>query len=301
MKLTGSLLAMSIVTGGTVLILLLRRNRKAKSCAAVEQARKQLSDSASYVPCFELNSFLSNPIRFSKQLLQRFNTRIFCPPCGPDVKRSLTRKSERAKQMASEVVVQCRCGKCKVIAHNGGGHTTVCHCSICRYHNGGIANPWKAVDRHSCFLAGVPESDNIAWTTSSFFSRRGRCAHCNSVLMMDYEYFEPNTVWLGNPSIAIRDDSTGAVVESVPIQQYELGGLVDADVCWGSRDVPMPKDGLLTDFGGFFDKSSGGELTSESSSVLPVTDGSRVNTLPRGKEQWEDIDWSRYYIDSGKL
>lgn len=118
--------------------------------------------------------------------------------------------------------------------------------------------------------------------------------------MMDYEYFEPNTVWLGNPTIAIRDDTTGAVIESMPIQEYESGGLVDADVCWGSRNTPVPKDGLLTDFGGFFDKSNGGEET-VSDAPDSVTTDSDKNMTRRGKEQWEDIDWSRYYIDSGKL
>ena len=30
--------------------------------------------------------------------------------------------------------------------------------------------------------------------------RRARCAVCNTSLVMDYEWFEPNTIWLVRPT-----------------------------------------------------------------------------------------------------
>jgi hypothetical protein len=105
----------------------------------------------------------------------------------------------------------------------------------------------------------------------------------------------------------MHDKQTENVIENVPIQEYEEGGLVDADVCWGSRHVPSPKGGLLTDFGGFFDKSN--EVSAKGAGCGAeeegcVWEGNTVEDyypLSRGKEQWADIDWSRYYIDSGTL
>lgn len=315
-----------LLVGGGSLLMLMGTRRKIKRRKR-DQNRKTLLDSRvkhenkSFSPCFRLENFLSNPMRFSKQIFQLLNAYLFCSWTKPEVIVALTNKVSRATKITSDVVVQCQCGKCQVVAHNGGGHSTVCHCSVCRFHNGGTANPWKAVNRHSCFITGS-EDANVAWTDSSFFSRRARCVHCDSVLMMDYEYFEPNTVWLGNPSIVIRDDKTQAILESVPIQEYEEGGLVDADVCWNSRDVPVPKDGMLSDFGGFFKENKSAETCTVSATqqkrrsdenVEPLLQGSGAQEKniskateyayqpQRGKAQWEDIDWRGYLIDSGKL
>jgi hypothetical protein len=313
MKFPASPQTLSLLAGG-VIILAIQTTQHVRAQARDKVRKKLLEDrerrseevsagvsgTVEFHPCFRLHCFLSSPVRFSKQLIQRFNTLLFCPHSLPEVAEKLHKKVLKANAITSDVVVICQCKKCKIVARNGGGHSTVCHCSVCRYHNGGTANPWKAVDRNSCFILGScdSENENVAWTDSSFFSRRARCVHCNSVLMMDYEFFEPNTVWLGNPSIVIRDNNTGSVVRSVPIQEYEDGGLVDADVCWDSRNVPVAKDGLLTDFGGFFETNCDVQI---SSTTTTSSNENMCSTTPLGKEQWTDINWKKYFIDSGKL
>ena len=39
----------------------------------------------------------------------------------------------------------------------------------------------------------------LIFRNSSEIARRGACSLCDTSLLMDYEWFEPNTLWLVNP------------------------------------------------------------------------------------------------------
>ena len=39
----------------------------------------------------------------------------------------------------------------------------------------------------------------LIFRNSSEIARRGSCSVCDTSLLMDYEWFEPNTLWLVNP------------------------------------------------------------------------------------------------------
>jgi hypothetical protein len=117
---------------------------------------------------------------------------------------------------------------------------------------------------------------------------------------MDYEMFECDTVWLADPIVVVSHvTSTGDEVQQrIPVQKYEAPDqLVDADVCWDSRDVPLPQDGKLVDFGGYFnrdiDKNNGAsEVECQRGADYPP---------PKGREHWKDLEWSRFCINSGRL
>ena len=47
---------------------------------------------------------------------------------------------------------------------------------------------------------------------------------------MDYEWFEPNTVWLVRPVWREREDS-----QLVEVEHLFNQGKADIDVCWNSR------------------------------------------------------------------
>ena len=78
--------------------------------------------------------------------------------------------------------------------------------------------------------------------------RRARCAVCSTSLVMDYEWFEPNTIWLVRPtwtkvscqnllqSCADKIPKEGG--KKVDVEKAFNGGLADMDVCWNSRGDP---------------------------------------------------------------
>ena len=61
-----------------------------------------------------------------------------------------------------------------------------------------------AVRRDRCRVVvtrPAQEAENLLmWWNSSEFARRGRCRGCGTSLVMDFQWFEPNTVWLIRPS-----------------------------------------------------------------------------------------------------
>ena len=68
---------------------------------------------------------------------------------------------------------------------------------------------------------------------------------CDTSLIMDYEWFEPNTIWLGRPTwikvshIIIDIAHTNAQGEEhFDVEKAFNGGLADIDVCWNSRGDP---------------------------------------------------------------
>ena len=100
-------------------------------------------------------------------------------------------------------------------------------------------------------------------------------------------------------------DENGAS-QKLPLEAYlaktqDGDGRVDADVCWGSRHVPTPTNifAAPVEFGAFFDAASAERphLHSEE-----TTTSAPIGYPPsRGTEQWEDLDWAGYYLDSGRL
>ena len=78
--------------------------------------------------------------------------------------------------------------------------------------------------------------------------RRARCAACDTSLIMDYEWFEPNTIWLVRPTwIKVNDQKISNSLynkmpkgegEKVDVEKAFNGGLADLDVCWNSRSDP---------------------------------------------------------------
>ena len=63
---------------------------------------------------------------------------------------------------------------------------------------------------------------------------------------MDYEWFEPNTIWLVRPTwnkvkdqnISRFDEMPKGEGEKVDVETAFNGGLADLDVCWNSRADP---------------------------------------------------------------
>ena len=245
------------------------------------------------------------------QLRQHLKIRLMsCPRVAV-----IERVRARAVSSDAKVVSECRCGACRITVDGGPLFTTVCHCSLCRAHNCTAANcamPFAAVRRAACrlevdksrVLGGqslVSLRDQISdedcshfpliWLKTSAFVRRGRCALCDSALLFDQEMFEPHTMWIVNPWV----ETAGAVVTAAEF----LGGH-DADVCWGSRHVPAPVAAFTAkaDFGDFF-----ATVPATPNGHTGFTSGGEDGgyPLPCGREQWNDIDWTGYVVDPGKL
>jgi hypothetical protein len=138
---------------------------------------------------------------------------------------------------------------------------------------------------------------------------------------MDYEWFEPNTLWIVNPKVRLRRSPGG------PVEEFEqghafFGGAHDADVCWGSRLLPAPATaaaafgGAPVDFGGYF---AAGTATVAPAAPAPAPASAETGPPPaaaenggdaaslaagsaaRGREQWADLDWGGFVVDSGGI
>lgn len=167
----------------------------------------------------------------------------------------------------------------------------------------------------------------FVWTDSSALGRRAHCSACGSPLAMDYGYFEPSTLWLAYPKVRIIRRT---VQETLPLRRYLArtqggDGRVDADFCWGSRHVPVVSAEGATvapdaAFGGsFIDTAAKQEPRLPKDVPKSPKDGApaAVDTAgtaaaahaqgeddyppPQGVEQFEDVDWSGFYVDSGRL
>lgn len=109
------------------------------------------------------------------------------------------------------MVTTCRCGLLRLECQDAPRMVTVCHCSVCRYdeafslHTENAPAPsFAAVRRDQCRVVvtrtPVTPGTPLVWRHSSEFARRGRCRECDTSLVMDYEWFEPNTIWPVRPS-----------------------------------------------------------------------------------------------------
>lgn len=100
---------------------------------------------------------------------------------------------------------------------------------------------------------------------------------------MDYEWFEPNTVWLVDPV-------WHKPKEDLPVEFVYNGRKADFDVCWSHRSRPVkPTCGV----------SYLGE--DKDDSLVEDSKNSEENIIPRGLIQMDDLDWTEYYLDVGSL
>ena len=127
------------------------------------------------------------------------------------------------------LVTVCHCSVCRFPSPSPSSPISCHHLLLLRYDEAASlgledapAPSFCAVPRASCRLVGLGlgnETGNIfTFRNSSDFARRGRCKvsfttqtrpcspHyticlqlCSTALVMDYEWFEPNTVWLVRP------------------------------------------------------------------------------------------------------
>ena len=143
-----------------------------------------------------------------------------------------------------------------------------------------------------CFPSSVVPEGPFVWAETSDLARRSRCNRCGSALCMDMEWFEPETIWLANPTV-LKNESGNR--QNVSLEDWFPDGLVDADVCWSSRLLPKLEDPFGTSRADFGDLFSDG--TKEASTLQSP---SGRYPPPRGREQWVDLDWSGFVLDSGK-
>jgi len=99
---------------------------------------------------------------------------------------------------------------------------------------------------------------------------------------MDYEWFEPNTIWLVRPT---WNKGEG---EKVVVETAFNGGLADLDVCWNSRADPCSEKTKVSYLG-------------EEQVRERRAPGDQHDVTPRGLAQCDDLDWALYYLDVGRL
>jgi len=243
----------------------------------------------------QLPGFYGNSIRNTRQWIQNWRVKLFYPKCKAEV---VARIRERLA-MGGVVTSTCSCGACRLVSEDAPRLVTVCHCSVCRNDEAeaiGAENApapsFAAVRRSSCRMEInmdiAKEEDVLVFRNSSDFARRGRCVLCNSPLLMDYEWFEPETVWLTNPQWIYKGKDGHEVVEQIEKEFYLNGGLADIDVCWNSRLDPctaitkvsyLGKEDVREE-----KEDEGGEQIKE-----------------RGKVQSQDLDWTEYKLDAGSV
>ena len=239
-------------------------------------------------------------VRSVKQYLQSWYAAIFFPKCNSDF---IQRIHDRIK-LGGRVSSTCQCGACKLVAEDAPRMVSVCHCSICRFDearaigkDNAPAPFFAAVKRSSCRIEVDAlkatkshyknEKQIFIYRNSSDFARRGMCGLCQTYLIMDYEWFEPETVWLQKP------------VWTNPINEEEVkvefafnNGKADFDVCWPSRNDPCTS---LTCQVSYLDKDA-----NEKRDINAAT-SEKDDIKPRGVLQFKDLEWDHYQIDVGAL
>jgi len=170
---------------------------------------------------------------------------------------------------------------------------SVCHCSVCRYDealptgkDNAKAPYGAAVKRSNCRIE-IKKEAKLEYRESSDLARRGKCSLCNTFLIMDYEWFEPKTVWLVNP-LWIKPGST----ELQNVEFVYNDGKADFDVCWSSRNDPIQN---LTCKDGYLKKAEHNTCDLN----VTIEDGDIV--MPRGVVQFADMDFNYFQIDCGSF
>jgi len=155
---------------------------------------------------FHLPAFSSAPLRSAKQLL--------AARCGWrgglwDALQAGTFKPrgeapavvERLKARAALpgfFVSSCECGACRAVAASAPGHVMVCHCSACRAGRANERPPHFVSVRRSRALL-LTQGPGAEIVQSSYMASRASCRACGTLLAMDYERLDPNTIWLVGP------------------------------------------------------------------------------------------------------
>jgi len=238
-------------------------------------------------------------MRSIKQYLQNWYAYLFYPKCNPE---SLQRILDRLK-LGGQVISTCQCGALKLICGDVPRIVTVCHCSVCRYDEAraiGKENApapfFAAVKRSNCRLvidtskvlengSKIPE---LVYRNSSDFARRGMCSICQTYLIMDYEWFEPSTIWLQKP-VWINPEKDNEEIEA----EFAFNdGKADFDVCWPSRNDPCIS---LTCKVSYLDKGAGEKRD------INAKSGDKEDIDPRGVLQFQDLDFNYFCNDSGML
>merc|ERR1712142_618762 len=167
----------------------------------------------------QLNTFYS--VRSAAQYYQSWVATLFY--ARPKV--CVVEKVQARIDQGGQVISCCRCGACRIVCRGAPRLVTVCHCSVCRYDeayplqaDNAPAPSFAAVRREACYLdvdpALVKDPNNIlVYRNSSDFARRGRCSLCETALVMDYEWFEPETIWLTNPKWGSEGEVASKQVE----------------------------------------------------------------------------------------
>ena len=237
-------------------------------------------------------------LRSVKQYLQNWYAYYFYPKCNPV---TLQRILDRLR-LGGVVTSTCQCGALKLICEDVPRIVTVCHCSVCRFDearaigkDNAPAPFFAAVKRSKCWLEINTSSletgkdkPQLVYRNSSDFARRGMCNLCQTYLIMDYEWFEPETVWLQKPiwRNPTKDN------EELKVEFAFNDGKADYDVCWPSRNDPCNS---LTCKVSYLDKDAG-----ETREINTKT-GEEEDVKPRGMIQFKDLDFSDFYNDSGRL
>ena len=252
------------------------------------------SDSSIYNLQHTCNFFSTRAI---KQLMLRCRTYLLEPKCDDIVLNKIKSRLD----LEGILISKCRCGTCSIESTCAPRIVSVCHCSVCRFaeakavgNENAPAPCFAAVKRSSCHLiinSGALGSDTDAsksvfeFQESSYFARRGYCSLCRTYILMDYEWFEPSTLWLQNPVW----HSAGAP-EKCPtnVELMYNDGRADFDMCWSSRYTPCSGDVCLQYFY---------EDLEEKNEKYVDTD----DVKPRGLLQFEGLDSSAFYYDVGSL
>ena len=105
---------------------------------------------------------------------------------------------------------------------------------------------------------------------------------------MDYEWFEPSTIWLQKP-VWMKPEKDN---EEIKAEFAFNEGKADFDVCWPSRNDPCIS---LTCKVSYLDKDAG-----EKRDINAKT-GDKEDIEPRGVLQFQDLDFNYFCNDSGML
>jgi len=234
----------------------------------------------------KLDRFYS--LRSTRQYYQSWVTSLFYPKCQEAVLDEIRSRI----LLGGTTTSKCSCGACQLVCEDAPRMLSVCHCSVCRYDealphgaDNALAPSFAAVKRSNCKLVVNTEiaKDHrkiLVFRNSSKFARRGRCGLCNSTLVMDYEWFEPQTVWLVSPQWTHPKH-----IDSQEVEFSFNNGKADFDVCWNSRADPCTDTATVSYLG--------------KEAVREKVESEQDGINPRGVEQFDDLDWKFYKLDVG--
>jgi len=181
--------------------------------------------------------------------------------------------------------------------------------------------------------SAAESQEALMWEQSSQLARRGNCKVCLTPLLMDYEWFEPNTIWLqdcyvitgssescgeGGASQNSQCAQTKVIVEDFyhTSTDSKTGstskGKVDFDVCWDSRNdacTLVVEKAAVSDMGGPAKLDSDGSSTtaSECDDELQSESGGPDHKTKSDTESGvitrrgiELINFEHFELDAGK-